>query len=695
MFNFDHCEDVHIGDKSVKNITMERRAEELDNLREISLSKGKRWTKNTHLFQKTHSCEEALKTLKDNGVVVVVGRKGDGKTSIAKTILLQLKKEVEERSDSGNDVILVEVEEPGELVNFFSRNYDGTFLVLVDDVFGKSAVDGIKLDKWQRKAEDVWEALNDSNDIKLVMTLRKHVWNKAKPLLQDYDLFSNRIDLTCAEMSLGSEEKASILRAHVENSERIISDVLVREVSQTIPTPPGFPQCCSMFSTVESLFSQGAQFFRKPSKYLDKLLEELHSSNPNLYLPLALTLMFGGRFSTKNFSKDYLDKNPQVKKTVEEVLECCSTEGKVTLGQLKSSFDTLLDVFFESNENETSFRFNHDSIQEAVACHFGAKYPQVLIKCCRLLSLQQWICTRREDQESYVVYVKQNCFPDLCNRLNADLLEGKANTVFTLLPARDEIFVKGWIKGLENSASLVKKLEVHSSELLIHASKNGVRKFVEFVLSRSWAAPGAEVLAEAVKCAACGGHQDVLEILLDQNPPRIVVTEAFEEVLEVGHVSSARCLLQYYPELLQKQFPDKLDSLQRKQPAKRQNSQRWKKCLHLASYHGCVELVQHFLDRGMDPYVTDSLWKTALHHAAESGYANVVHLLIQIEGDLDKKDKFERTALHYAANEGHVDVVQQLVEAGASVNIVDQNGNTAKCLAESKGFEAVAELLGS
>lgn len=634
--------------------------------------------------------------MKDNGAVVVVGRKGDGKTSIAKTILLQLKKELEERPDVDNSVILVEVEEPVDLIDLCSRNYEATFLVLVDDVFGKSAVDGIKLDKWQRKAEEAWEALMDSR-IKLVMTIRKHVWNKAKPLLEDYDLFMNRIDLTSPEMSLGGEEKANILSAHLAHSKRVISEDLVREVSQTIPTPPGFPQCCSMFSTVNKLFAQGAQFFRKPSTYLKKLLEELHSSNPNLYMALALTLMFGGRFSTKNFSKVYLDSNPHVKETVEEVLECCSTEGKVTLGQLKSSFDTLLDVFFESNENETCFRFNHDSIEEAVAGHFGTKYPQVLIKCCRLRSLQQWICTSRKDQESYVVYVNSSFFSDLYNRLNVELLVGKADTVFTLPPARDEIFVNGWIKVLENSPSLVQELEERKSELLIQASKNGVRKFVEFVLSRSWTAPEAEVLAKAVKCAACAGHQCVLEILLYLNPPRTVVAEAFVEVLEVGHVSSVRSLLQYYPELLQKQFPDKLDSLQRnsKQLTKRQNSQRWKKCLHLASYHGCVDLVQHFLDSGMDPHSTDSHSRTALHHAAESGYSNVVELLLQVEGGLEIKDRFGRTALHYAAKEGHIDVVRQLVDAGASVNAVDKDGDTARCLAESKGYEAVAELLRS
>jgi ankyrin repeat protein len=105
-----------------------------------------------------------------------------------------------------------------------------------------------------------------------------------------------------------------------------------------------------------------------------------------------------------------------------------------------------------------------------------------------------------------------------------------------------------------------------------------------------------------------------------------------------------------------------------------------------------VEVVRVLLEGGADVY---SHMVTALHMAAWHGHLEVCRMLLDWGVKVNAVDWGKRTALHYAAWEGHLSVVQLLVERGADVRLKDDDGRTAAELARYFEHDSVAHWLDS
>lgn len=121
--------------------------------------------------------------------------------------------------------------------------------------------------------------------------------------------------------------------------------------------------------------------------------------------------------------------------------------------------------------------------------------------------------------------------------------------------------------------------------------------------------------------------------------------------------------------------------------------------LTIAGVNDDIEFVRLALELGANPKAITSPYKgTALIAAAHLGHYRVVADLIRAGAPLNHVNNIAMTALIEAivlGNGGvnHIATVQLLLEAGANPNIPDRSGTTPLKLAQSRGYQAMVELI--
>ena len=96
--------------------------------------------------------------------------------------------------------------------------------------------------------------------------------------------------------------------------------------------------------------------------------------------------------------------------------------------------------------------------------------------------------------------------------------------------------------------------------------------------------------------------------------------------------------------------------------------------LHYAAMNGDCDLIELFIDDGVNVLAKDKEGATPLHLAAGAGHVSAVEMLLGKVKDIDIQDKALRTPLHYACINDHGQAVQLLLQKGASFAIKDSSG---------------------
>lgn len=115
--------------------------------------------------------------------------------------------------------------------------------------------------------------------------------------------------------------------------------------------------------------------------------------------------------------------------------------------------------------------------------------------------------------------------------------------------------------------------------------------------------------------------------------------------------------------------------------------------IHYAAIYGHTEVVLLLLKRGADPNIGNGDAGSPFWSALSRGQKEVVKVLLDVGADPNITDSHGRTSLHIASSKGYEDIVKLLLESGVDPDRADDHGTTPLETAVDMGFRKVAEKL--
>ena len=116
--------------------------------------------------------------------------------------------------------------------------------------------------------------------------------------------------------------------------------------------------------------------------------------------------------------------------------------------------------------------------------------------------------------------------------------------------------------------------------------------------------------------------------------------------------------------------------------------------LHLAAFHGDMEIVRLLLDRGAKPNTKNNAGQTPLHQAVLENNRGIVQLLLDHNADPNVKDNNCVTPLHYAVLRNNIAIVGLLLQhKKIDIDAKNNDGVTPLHIAADRNRREIIELL--
>ncbi len=154
----------------------------------------------------TTAHREAVRILKEHGIILLLGSPATGKSMIASILATAA-------LDDGNHRCFY-LDSPHELLKQWNPNETGGFY-WIDDAFGPNQLREDYVDQWIAMMNKVKTAISGGN--RFVLTSRSHIWNAAKTRLatRNHPLLKNN-EAVVHVGSLSPEERSQIIYNHIK-----------------------------------------------------------------------------------------------------------------------------------------------------------------------------------------------------------------------------------------------------------------------------------------------------------------------------------------------------------------------------------------------------------------------------------------------------------------------------------------------
>ncbi|XP_071178011.1 uncharacterized protein [Mytilus edulis] len=230
-------------------------------------------------FVTTKAVTDGLLLLKQNGVLLITGYAGTGKSRIGRHILHMYCTE-------NISYKCIKLNTLGEWEYMVSTEHN--VVVLLDDIFGETNC--IYNREIYTKILDKVHAYVCQGNIKVIITIRDTVKRQCQEVFDSHRLFQYEfIDLSSQKYLLSQEEKCTVLTKYMEtvrqsdfigskgyvdcNGDLILKDDEVSNITLENPVK-GFPLAVYQFVHNNKYFKLGSKFFDRPT---EAMLEEMNA----------------------------------------------------------------------------------------------------------------------------------------------------------------------------------------------------------------------------------------------------------------------------------------------------------------------------------------------------------------------------------------------------------------------------------
>ncbi|XP_071114654.1 uncharacterized protein [Haliotis cracherodii] len=668
----------------------------------------------------TYTERAAYRHLKACGSVIIRGRSGSGKSHLGYTLL--------ERIAKSCSRIPVKVSSPDEWnhIHKSSTSDAKKFVVLVDDIFGRTNLIQSSLDEWRKKFDVVWP-LVESGQIWLVITSRPEIITQGEPEIFGYEVINRSKEIILDEgvYCLREEEKLQFL-------DKLCGKYVRKEDMKEIAnmdTALGFPQCCTFFATNKGARFKGVEFFKKPFEFIKYLIDCVKNDQPEVYFVLLLVFMNEGRLSMEEFmSLEHEDKFEMQYKTLKKF--CRLKEACPSAADLKCTAESVCGVYLCHSDD--CFQFSHRSIYDVMFVALCEACPDLGIRMSTPLMLLEFIRTSAQKEEGCkqgnVVFLAKKKYPILVvkvreylsnenNRciilshpalqdtefLHVVFQEWEADDIYQLSRHKGEKVVKDIAIPLSKKLGMPQTVNILEYCLFLSHVIMSCRK--EFALSLIQSLCGYEsediqpIFNEALLCAVFTCQNDLVNALLSNgakpnkfcfralcNSPRIdpntstTITRQIEcnaTDLKLLLVLAICCCNKTVIRVL----------VQRLTAQGEDHKQFYSRCIEMLlkiSGNGHMDVTEMMTNAGSDILEVMMLLEEGggkldskkISLASSHKDSSVLgKLLLRSSEDIHVTDEFGRTPLHLACMYGGADGVKLLLKHGAELT-VDQEGAT-------------------
>lgn len=337
-------------------------------------------TINQH-FVETSSYETGEKVFEKYGIVIWTGRSGSGKTLAAIHLILK-------HTTTIPDLVFRKIRSFEELSYIEPDSKSGSkTLIFIDNIFFSQSMKSDLPSWWEKlnKVHKTYFRLNEfegqSYPVRFVITARENVLERVCTFMGPITPILNE-NLRINANNLSEDEKGKIIKSQIEFAKK--RNLLIKpkmdedfwtRVKQS-DGPIGFPLCAHLFVCSDRYQKSGEHFFSRPIEYLKRQInDEIRRDNSNRTKSLLFVLFFHEWFTKLgNSEKFHLTSDYQCKRFLDIISKDLRTNFEpFDFKELLPEAQRLVGMFLKE-EGESSFKFVHDSVYEAVGAWFCETY---------------------------------------------------------------------------------------------------------------------------------------------------------------------------------------------------------------------------------------------------------------------------------------------------------------------------------
>ncbi|VDI49786.1 Hypothetical predicted protein [Mytilus galloprovincialis] len=339
-------------------------------------------------FVTTVASQVGLSLLSHNGVLLITGRAGTGKSRISRHILHRFCTE-------NTSYKYIKVNTLQELEDIVNRQ--DTVAILLDDIFGETNCVYDK-EKDTQILDKVY-AYVCKGHIKVIVTLRDTVKRHCQTVFDSHRLFKfDFVDLSEDRFQLSTLEKKNLLTIYMKTVRQLDlvhhkgfvdhNDVTIVESSKiskiTQQNPLGFPLAVYQFVHNENYFQLGYEFFDRPTETILKEINEIRrKGEDDKGFMLQYAVMVFTAINENRINPDDNSNVTEIKNIIDAIY------GKTVAMKKWHILDAVMDLkgsFLVKQPNTRSYKFHHPILMESVILSFAQVDDETMKKIIPLLS---------------------------------------------------------------------------------------------------------------------------------------------------------------------------------------------------------------------------------------------------------------------------------------------------------------------
>ena len=332
-------------------------------------------TKNEDVrWNTTNVFEKSRKALENNSIVILKGRKGTGKTTLAMHLASgyinrQYKLAILDRQNANMLTSL--------------QKADDKYIIILEEWFDPHWTETNK----QPTNTHSINTTDFTNEVKIIITVTKLETNDIEKMSLIGVLCEDNLTNLDKGSAFPDEFKKSVLSFHMTKHARELSEKEIKRIVST-KTYYGFPLECSLFCSIQMHFNLGSKYYRQPSVGLMDEINELRNSasenekDRNMYSVMVYMLL--NHENGLNITDIDIQEIEKIASQFNSMKRVCIPKPNIS-----DAWREMVVRYLQSNDSKNEY-FLHPVVYQAVLISY-AEYSKlcckVVLEKCNLLQL--------------------------------------------------------------------------------------------------------------------------------------------------------------------------------------------------------------------------------------------------------------------------------------------------------------------